>query len=83
MSNLITALGSNAAAYEELALKIVDLIDTTTVSLEISAIALKTAQLIIDTRERDAWDAVWTRMEQPTFLQDFAASQEMPHASQV
>jgi hypothetical protein len=54
MRNLITALGSNASIYETIALKIVDLIDAEAVFLEVGVIALKTAQLILDSQERDA-----------------------------
>jgi hypothetical protein len=64
MRNLISALGPNATTYEEIALKIVDLIDATEVSLEVGVIALKTAQLILDARERAAWDSMWTNLEQ-------------------
>ena len=64
MRNLIAALGPNATTYEAIALKIVDLIDATGVSLEVGAIALKTAQLILDAKQRDAWDAVWENLEQ-------------------
>jgi hypothetical protein len=65
MRNLIAALGPNAPTYEAIALKVVDLIDTAGVSLEVGVIALKTAQLILDARERDAWDAMWANLEKP------------------
>jgi hypothetical protein len=64
MSDLISALGPNAPSYESIALKVVNLIDTAEVSLEVGVIALKTAQLILDARQRDAWDAVWTNLDQ-------------------
>jgi hypothetical protein len=67
MRTLITELGPNATTYEQIALKIVDLIDTAEVSLEVGVIALKTAQLILDARQRDAWDQVWTNLEQSRF----------------
>jgi hypothetical protein len=67
MSELTHALGANAATYEAIALKIVDLVDSTEVSLEVGAIALKAAQLILDARERDAWDAAWTGLKQTNF----------------
>ena len=67
MSNLTNALGANAISYEAIALKIVDLIDSTEVSLEVGAIALKTAQLILDAKQRDAWDAMWTGLKQTNF----------------
>ena len=85
MCTLITALGSNGASYEALALKIVDLIDSTEVSLEVGAIALKAAQLILDARERDAWDSVWTGLKQTSFASSLESemSQEPQHAVQV
>jgi hypothetical protein len=64
MSDLISALGPNAPSYESIALKVVNLIDTAEVSLEVGVIALKTAQLILDARQRDAWDSMWTNLEQ-------------------
>jgi hypothetical protein len=79
MHNLITALGSNAATYEAIALKIVDLIDASEVSSEVGVIALKTAQLILDARERDAWEAI----NFTTTLSEFETSQEMSHVSQA
>jgi hypothetical protein len=63
MRNLIAALGPNAFTYEEISLKIVDLIDTAEASLEVGVIALKMAQLILDARQRDAWDAMWANLE--------------------
>lgn len=63
MRNLTTALGANAAVYEAIALKIVDIVDTTEVSLEVGIIALKTAQLILDARQRDSWDLTWKSLE--------------------
>jgi len=63
MRNLIAELGPNASTYEQIALKIVDIIDTTEVSLEVGVIALKTAQLILDARQRDAWDTTWANLE--------------------
>jgi hypothetical protein len=41
MRNLITALGSNAATYEAIALKIVDLIDTAEISLRWVSLRLR------------------------------------------
>jgi hypothetical protein len=69
MRNLITALGSNASIYETIALKIVDLIDAEGVSLEVGVIALKTAQLILDSQERDAWDAMGAEWKRTNFLE--------------
>jgi hypothetical protein len=63
MSDLVSALGYNASSYESIALKIVALIDTTEVSLEVGVIALKTAQLILDARQRDGWDMTWATLE--------------------
>jgi hypothetical protein len=63
MRNLISALGSNVSSYESIALKIVDLVDTAEVSSEIGVIALKTAQLILDARQRDSWDLAWSNCE--------------------
>jgi hypothetical protein len=85
MRNLITALGSNAATYEAIALKIVDLIDTAEISLEVGVVALKTAQLILNARERDAWDSAWKNLGQTSLFstQEFEVSQETPHAAQV
>jgi hypothetical protein len=79
MRNLITALGSNASIYETIALKIVDLIDAEAVSLEVGVIALKTAQLILDSQERDAWDSMFKNMKETSFF----SSQEMQSAAQV
>ena len=72
----VFALGNNAPNYEAIALKIVDLIDSSGVCLEVGVIALKTAQLILDARERDAWDSL-------TLNQVSGISQEQQHASQV
>jgi hypothetical protein len=76
MSNLTKELGNNAAIYEAIALRVVALIDTAEVSLEVGVIALKTAQLILDARERDAWDAFGS-----TPASEF--SQELQRASQA
>jgi hypothetical protein len=67
-ANLITALGSNASIYETIALKIVDLIDAEAAFLEVGVIALKTAQLILDSQERDAWDSPLKNMQQTSFF---------------
>jgi len=82
MRNLITELGANAATYEAIALKIVDLIDSTEVSLEVGIIALKTAQLIFNARERDAWDAVGAEWKRFSFL-ELETSQVSQLAAQV
>jgi len=63
MCNFIAALGANASIYETVALKIVSIIDADNVSSEVGVIALKAAQLILDARERDAWDATWANLE--------------------
>jgi hypothetical protein len=83
MSNLTSALGHNASSYEAIALKVVDLIDAAEVSLEVGIIALKTAQLILDARQRDAWDAVWVELKQTNFALESEASPEMQHVAQV
>jgi len=64
MKDLTSALGYNATSYEAIALKVVDLIDAAGVSLEVGVIGLKMAQLILDARQRDAWDAMWANLEQ-------------------
>lgn len=63
MNDLTSALGPNASSYESIALKVVNLIDTAEVSLEVGIIALKTAQLILAARQRDGWDTTWTNLE--------------------
>jgi hypothetical protein len=85
MRKLTAALGANALAYEAIALRIVDLIDSTGVSLEVGAVALKIAQVILDAKQRDGWDATWTRLEQTNFASplDLEAFQEPRHAVQV
>jgi len=66
MINLNSALGLHASTYEAIALKVIGLIDGAGASLEVGRIALKTAQLILDARERDEWEATWDRVEKTT-----------------
>ena len=58
MDTFTSALGNNAPTYEALALKVVDLIDRFDAPLEVSIVALRMAQVVLDARERDAWDAL-------------------------
>jgi len=68
LSDLISALGPNAASYEAIALKIVGIIETSEVSLEAGAIALKMAQLVLDARLRDEWNAAFDRLAKTPIL---------------
>jgi hypothetical protein len=59
MINLTAALGANGSIYESIAMKIVAVVDSSAPSTEVGVIAIKAAQLVLEARERDAWDATW------------------------